>query len=278
MFDFDAAVNLSHSFTRPVGLYSIVLGPRGSGKSGVAGGTFGENRVLFLYLSKEHHGAESAKGIAKKSGTAKFITEYQIDFDYQKGEHIRDSTVIYDRLLDILRSPSLLEKYDVLVFDGLSSIDPHINEHKEVLKSDQFSKSKTVLRLYDQLGVALKALHYKGMDVVCTCATEVFHDSERGELIERPKLRGIGSANNLIGEFSEVLSLMWYTEETEEGKTQRLVFNFRAITEAKGRKVSGETQKIDFSPRITGIDKFDIPEIASASMVKLKEFKVSKVC
>lgn len=276
-FDFEAALKSANACKKQnVGIYAILLGPRSGGKSGSAAGTWGDANVLLLHFTKEHHAANTAKGVARKNGNEGKITTYCIDQDPVTGEVIRESTAIYVRTLEILRS-SFAKKFDVVVFDGLSAFDPHCNSHAEVLKASTYEKTKVLTKLYDELGIALKALYFHGVDIVVTCATEVKIDN--GVMVESPKLRGSGTADNMIGEFSELIPVNVFTETDDEGNSEQVVkFNFAHSTLNKdGKKMTGETVKVGFHPRIEGVVRSELPAFTSANMAALKAFKMKKL-
>lgn len=259
-------------------IFAIVLGVRGSGKSGTAAGTWGKRPTLLVYLSKEHHSKDSAYGVAKKLGHAEYITPYNLNEDEATGEMIDNPDKIFTKLITLLDDPNITKEFEVFVFDGLSAFDPCVYMHTEVAKASTYDKSKKQIELYDRVISKLKALHYKGMDVVVTCATEARFDMESGGIVEQPKLRGTGACDSVIGEFSELLHIGLIDEIDEETGvvTREPKFQFGTNMKKEGKKFSGETVRVNFNPRIAQVHREDIPSIASASMEALKKFKGSK--
>jgi hypothetical protein len=230
---------------KPEGFLAVVVGVRGSAKSGCAGTFPKSNKVLLAHYTKENHAILSAQAVAKKMhGTDENIIPYLVDTD-DAGNMIYDPDRVFANTIDIFSDVNTAKHFDVVYLDGLSALDPYIHSMKDVMAASKYDISKTVLQ---KCGILLNAvkefIRKNGKTVVMTCATESY-ENDQGVTTEQPKLRGSGSASAILGECPNILNVQMVTTVSEDGKQSRSPYFIF------GTNVTKTSQKI------TGIDKDD---------------------
>ena len=245
-------------------LFSILLGVRGSGKSGTAAGTFGKStKVLDIIFTQEDHGADSAIGVTKYPDN---ILPVFADLD-DAGNKLSTADA-YDNLKAILSAD--LSEFDAVVLDGLSALDGIIAGHPRVLGAKGYDGKKISDLRFDEILTLLKTVGRAGKDVVITCSTELRMNAEG--LFMTPTLRGSSAINVIIGACSEVL-LMDKVEDAET-KKPAFVFNFTGMDINKsGTKMTGDKYMLAVNLRVAGIPVSDLPPVMKASMFGLKKLK-----
>lgn len=240
---------------KPEGMLAVVVGLRGSGKSGLCA-TFGKDKkVLLAFYNKENHSIMSAQAVSRKNyGTDEQIIPYMLDQD-EAGNQIYDADKVFVQTLEVFTSAETGKMFDVVYLDGLSALDPYIHATSDVRAASKYDVSKTVLQKCGMLMQAIKDfIRRTGKSVVLTCASEASTNDE-GVATETPKLRGSGAASAILGECPNILSIqmIMQTGQAQSSRLPYFVFN---------------TNIAKNSQKITGIDKDDkgATVISSASV------------
>lgn len=272
---------LKRSYKPNNALFTLILGPRGTGKSYVTG-TLNVPTLMLGFL-EEDHGFKSAQSASKGN-----VTTYLLNQDDAGNilsmDDPKQVEKIYNRLLEVLGTPGLEEHFKAIVMDGFSALDRYVARHPETLAAgDNYGKdSRKMIELHERVVSAMKRIHAKGVHIVATCAATVKYN-EKGEPCLEPRLKGTNAVDGIIGSFAQVLVVGKVNVDNPETGDSELkhAFQFNNVPLTKsssvmkssnGRMVSGGLKIESFSPRLAGISQDLIPEIFPADLSQLLEF------
>ena len=241
---------------------AIVVGTRGSRKSGASIFTWGKLNVFAILAASEEHGL----------GAQKYHPESNV------------TAVTYDRCLetgDILPPKEALNQFvalvqmaiadkdiDVIVADGLTALDKTLQNLPEV-KNDTngWNAIAKVEKHYLTILDLVQQVKDSGKHCVFTLASRGF--STGGVNYEVPEMFGKSGVSKFAGEFGDIL----FVKLDENGDA---IFDFSAV----GKKVSTKadkktTETVEMKPRVKGLD-ITQADSAPANFEKLLAAKGNK--
>jgi hypothetical protein len=274
-FDFDKGLESAAEDKISTRIGAIVLGQSGGGKSFLTG-TLGV-KTLYLYLSGEDHGVDSARITGGDN-----IVGYPIDIF--KKEALKPDEA-YAHLLATLSNIDGLKKHGfrAIVLDGATEVEALIRstvawEKATTSKSgkhDGFAESGVTQAMFRPIIAKLKNLRRElDMHYLMTCILDVKQLGENGEIQDsQPRLTGYSVAESLVQQFGDVLVVgRMAKDDIVKHKIQMMA---KVIKVSKTE--SGVIKKAgNYNPRIQGVSVEALPNILPADLkeiVKIKEGK-----
>lgn len=265
MFDFNRVLAESKAATKNKSLFAIVMGASGGGKSFLMG-TLGV-KTLYLYISGEAHGAESA---AITGGD--LVHPYCLD--YVDGKQLSaDDT--YKHLRAVLQNVEAIKAagFKAVAIDGAAELELIIRNSKDWAKRclnekgihSNWEESDATMDLLRFVVEDAKGLQRQlGCHIVMTSILDVRAVGDNGEIMDAsPRLRGARVADFLLRQFDEVL-VVGRLQSAEGQVGHRIQFLTRMSKTAK--EMSGGIKLLNFAPRITGVKAEDLPSIVAADL------------
>lgn len=271
MFDFEKALKASKEMSSNTNLFLIALGPSGGGKSYLMGTL--EQKTLYLYVSGESHGPQSARVPG-----GDLVEPYCLDF--YDGKQL-DPDATFKNLLFILNSGAMLKKhgYKAVAIDGASELEFVIRNTKEWNirttndkgKHDGFMEINATCDMFRQVTSAAKNLQREiGVHIFMTCVLDVRSVGEYGEILESaPRLRGARVAETLVQQFDEVVAIGRMVKDDVVKHKIQMMTKMSKIA----KEVSGASRAVNYNPRITGLSSHEIPAFLPASLKSVVDLK-----
>lgn len=274
-FNFDAAIAAAKKDQENRALNLLLLGSSGNGKSR-AQGTFGV-KTLFLYSSKEDHGAASAGAAVGGEN----VNAVRIDVDEKGNKLSPDDT--YKRLLSILTDVEGIKKqgFGAVSIDSATELEEIIkgtSEYAALLqakyKGVESYAGPLVLSMFRPIIGALKTLRLDSDIHSCmTCILDVVEYGPQGEIAaSKPSLAGYNVATGLCQMFGDVMVI---------GKMNRpdgtVGFPFQVGAQVSKSTKDFATKEVrkthNFNIRLTGVDMSTFPEAITSNLALLIKCK-----
>ncbi len=244
------------------GIFAIILGSSGSGKSHCIGTHPG--RVLLLHSGLESHGPSSAI----KSATDRLIA---VRWDRSGDADLKPDDVL-PRIKSMLQ-PDVLKAagIDCIAIDSLTALCLDI-KRTSVFKQrvtdakgniNQFKETEAIIEILAGVTNQLLRLHEQhGIDVVATMDLQINRVDERGDIVEaRPGVPTYGVGKALVQQFPDVLVVN--RRQFDMGQ------NFQITS--KDRETKQVQKYVEFSPRLRGVN--ELPESISADLREVLKLK-----
>lgn len=276
-FNFTKAIEEGKRDAENNKLSLVLLGSSGDGKS-YTQGTWG-CKALYLYFSAgERHGPKSASKCAAAVGTD--LVPYCLD--RVDGQQLSaDDT--YDHLLEVLSSMEFLKEsgFKAISLDGATELEQVIRgttEFKKTSSPKDFTEGPITLSMFRRVLSKLHTLQYNlGVHFCVTVHLNVVEKGQHGEVASsHPSLWGYQVATGLVKQFDDIMVI----GQLESPKTGDLKHRFqpRAVVAktAKNFNTHSVTKMVNFSPRLTGVDRDKLPPTMDpnlAALITLKEGK-----
>lgn len=252
------------------GLFCLILGSSGAGKSHLIGTVPG--KTLYLYCASERHGVASAK----KSNDN--IVAVCIDRD-SKGQPLKPDESL-KRLFAALDPESLkAAKFESVALDGLTELEKIIRgttAWKNACltpqgKHNNFAEPAATVEAMDKVLSQLRVVHdILGVRVLVTGIIDVTSMEDNGAILEaKPRLSGYSVAESVCQTFGDIVMIGRMKGKNGEGPVLQMAGEIGR--ESKG--ADGAIKKtFGFTPRLMGVKK--VPEYIKADfkeVLKLKE-------
>jgi hypothetical protein len=256
-------------------LFAIVLASRGGGKSGLIGTL--KKPTLYLYLLEENHGLAAARAVGKGNDLSGVCLNMDAAGKVTSTPENNPDGALKE-LYAILDTDGLEKEFGAVALDGFSALDRYIYMSSEVQKASKYDQNKAILAVYDRIIGKLKALNFKGLDVIVTCASEGQADSDGKSANLTPKLRGTGTVDSVIGQFAEVLVVgKVEIADGESGEVEpTFALQFGTQIEKSGKRITGQSFGVTFRPRIACLRHDQTPSLMPADLSLLQKLKTDR--
>lgn len=252
------------------GLFCLILGSSGAGKSHLIGTVPG--KTLYLYGASERHGVASAK----KSNDN--IVAVCIDRD-AKGQPLKPDESL-KRLFAALDPESLkAAKFENIALDGLVELEKIIRNSTSWKnacltpqgKHNSFAEPAATVNAFDTILAHLRVIHdLLGVRILVTGVIDVTSMEDNGAILEaKPRLSAYSVAETVCLAFGDIVMIGRMKGKNGEGP----VLQMAGEIGRESKDASGAIKKtFGFVPRLMGVKK--VPEYIKADfkeVLKLKE-------
>ena len=264
-------------------LMALVMGASGGGKSSSLG-TLGVS-TLVLFGQTEVHSATAARATAKDKSLVTGLS-----YIVNREDGTLDANASIKNLLEILRDPNLSANFQAVAVDSageLQTIFKDTSKFRDLCTNDKgvfnsFKEAESYGTMFGDVINAMLNLRTKGVHVLMTCAAIVTGGGDSSdEITAKPNLYGFSVSENLCRNFSDIFYVTMLREESEDGgekSVHRFVFNPKVSAQTKDMK-SGKVTKqsfSNFSPRISGFTREELPERSAVDFAKVIEARKTK--
>lgn len=250
------------------GLFLVVLGASGSGKSHFLGTYPG--KTLLLYGAGESHGPASALKSAKDN-----LLPVPWDKDKDGNELAADKIM---PKINSLLDPDVLKKAGVkcVALDSLTALCLDIKRTQAFKQRCSDAKGnhnafKETEALIEILSHIIKKCHFlnerHGVDIVTTIDLQIQSVGSNGEILEsKPGLPTFGVGKGLIQQFPDILVLNRRSGNDPSFETLASV-----ASSSQDRETKEIVKYIEFHPRLRGAD--NLPELIEANIPAIMKLK-----
>ena len=232
---------------------ALLMGKRGSRKSGKGIFSWGKMSVLALIGDSEKHGLGAEKYHPNSN-----VTPVKFDCSLENQDVKLGSAEDVLNQLSALLAEAKKSEFEVIVIDGLSVIDEYVQKLKKVVNANGFEKPGKIQETYLMIKDLLLELTATDKHVVVTLATSGYESG--GTYFEKPELRGKQGLQTISGAFGDILPIQIRNGEA--------VFCFDTSVHKKSTKMDKTTELVDVEPRVQGLDISGV-DVAPANFEKL---------
>lgn len=255
-------------------LMLLLAAPQGGGKS-YTSGTFGLP-TLYCHGSAEAHGPAQAE----VPGGSNIVA-------YNWDEDAKDANQAYSNLLKVLADPTIKDHFGAVVIDGASDLTFGLLRDTKAFSTlclttkgehNTWEESKATLQLLKPIMKSLQRLKRDYVHTVMTMILDVQSvDSTGGLSIVKPVLPTKDITVSLVPQFDDICMVSEITDHPDLEKPQHLLQFCTTMKRVSKDKNKNVTSIFHITPRITGVDKPDMPEYYAADLGKLAAFKKEKM-